>query len=80
MLVHHTTLLNPPGCTSLAIMLHDCVDRSLISIKHRLQQFSVFLRSQMRTEHVQLCPVHTYPDIFESPNFSLRIRFPSTRI
>ena len=27
-----------------------------------------------------LGPVHTYPDIFESANFSFRIRLPSTRI
>ena len=28
----------------------------------------------------KLGPVHTYPDIFESANFSFRIRLPSTRI
>ena len=27
-----------------------------------------------------LCPVHMYPDIFESATFSFRIRLPSTRI
>ena len=29
---------------------------------------------------VILCPVHTYPDIFESATFSFRIRLSSTRI
>ena len=29
---------------------------------------------------VQLGPVHTYPDIFESATFSFRIRLSSTRI
>jgi len=43
-----------------------------------------YLASWVSVDYVQevkaLGPVHTYPDIFESANFSLRIRLPSTRI
>ena len=72
---------NPLYWFALATMLHDSVERSLISIKNRLQQFSYFfvLRCERNT-FFYLRHVHTYPDIFESATFSFRIRLPSTRI
>ena len=71
---------NPTGCTSSAIMLHASVERSLI---YQTSYWTVFRDilsslSAKRKKRVNLGPIHTYPDIFDSPTFSFRIRLPST--
>ena len=61
-------------------MLHASVERSLIYETSYRTVFRDILSSlsAKRKKRVNLGPIHTYPDIFDSPTFSFRIRLPST--
>ena len=54
--------------------------KSVISNAPLCRNMLVYLALKSNDFSSDLGPVHTYPDIFESATFSLRIRLPSTRI